>query len=1002
MNLVRSFLVLVLLSVLFGCSATKEPIKTEPVIQPAAKTDIRKNFHQQFSEKGFFFQNSLPGKIDSLRIDSASKRISIYFDERFAENAIREETTAGLRAELTGFFETDYAGYRIEIFARKNRVEDLIPNYYRTNINPDSRRNAVNSNLLQTPIVNRASSLNKPNRGLSGRNILLWQSHGWYFNNTLKRWEWQRPRLFQIVEDKLPLSFTIPYLIPMLENAGANVFVPRERDIQVNEVILDNDMPSGSSKGMVEVSKSKNPWTKLTPGFAPLPDTVFDNLNPFTTGSYLQAFTDTAESNWIDYIPNIPETGVYSVTVSYHHSPDNTGRAVYTVAHAGGESKIEVNQTAGGSTWIYLGSFKFFKGQNEKSGKVRVTNKSEENKKIITADAVRFGGGMGFIARDSIVSNRPKYLEGARYWMQFAGMPDTITYSLNKNQNDYNDDYQCRSEYGNYLYGKPFGPSKQSDAHGLGIPVHLSLSFHTDAGVSRNDTVIGTLSIYSSTDYDSLPDMPDGVSRMANRDLADIMQTQIVDDIEKTFSTYWNRRQLRDSRYSESVRPNFPSVLLELLSHQSFTDMKFGVDPRFKFVVSRSIYKSMLRFLSSYYGFKYTVQPLPVDNMHIMIDDQKSMLLHWKPVQDKLEPTATPESYIVYTRIDSGGFDNGTLVSGTNYKFSNPAPGKIYSFKVTAVNKGGESFPSEILSAAVTKNSRKPVLIVNAFDRICGPASFNSGDYAGFLNVADEGVPDKYQIDFVGPQYDFDFNSNYMSNDAPGHGASAMGSETDIIAGNTFDFPYIHGQALLANGVSFTSVSDEAFSEISFPAEKYELIDVVAGEELITSGLGTKANEQKDFILFTEAFRNKLTAYLNQKGKLFLSGSHIGKELFSFSPDTTWRDFGINTLKARGYSPKSSSDGKVFSVSKFFNFREKEISFNTGFSQSIYKVESPDGFYPSPKAEPLLRYSENSFCAAYGYKDDYGLVLMGFPFETVSGSDARTKLMKAVLNYLRY
>ena len=81
----------------------------------------------------------------------------------------------------------------------------------------------------------------KHSKGLNGKNILLWHSHGWYFNNNEKRWMWQRARLFQTVEDVGPMAFTIPYLIPMLENAGANVFVPRERDIQLNEVLADND-----------------------------------------------------------------------------------------------------------------------------------------------------------------------------------------------------------------------------------------------------------------------------------------------------------------------------------------------------------------------------------------------------------------------------------------------------------------------------------------------------------------------------------------------------------------------------------------------------------------------------------------------------------------------------------------------------------------------------------------------------------------------------------------
>ena len=34
-------------------------------------------------------------------------------------------------------------------------------------------------------------------------------------------------------------------------------------------------------------------------------------------------------------------------------------------------------------------------------------------------------------------------------------------------------------------------------------------------------------------------------------------------------------------------------MLLELLSHQNFADMRYGSDPRFKFLVSRAIYKGI-------------------------------------------------------------------------------------------------------------------------------------------------------------------------------------------------------------------------------------------------------------------------------------------------------------------------------------------------------------------------------------------------------------------------
>ncbi len=59
--------------------------------------------------------------------------------------------------------------------------------------------------------------------------------------------------------------------------------------------------------------------------------------------------------------------------------------------------------------------------------------------------------------------------------------------------------------------------------------------------------------------------------------------------------------------------------------------------------------------------------------------------LNWKPKIDPLEPTANPDEYIVYTRIDNGDFDNGQLVKDTSFVINNIEPNKIYSFKVTAV-----------------------------------------------------------------------------------------------------------------------------------------------------------------------------------------------------------------------------------------------------------------------------------------------------------------------------
>ena len=285
-------------------------------------------------------------------------------------------------------------------------------------------------------------------------------------------------------------------------------------------------------------------------------------------------------------------------------------------------------------------------------------------------------------------------------------MPDTLTYDLNKNLDDYKDDYQSRAEYGNYLYGAPFGPNRNRDAKGLGIPIDLSLAFHTDAGITRNDTAIGTLMIYTIAGLDTQNVFPDGVSRLANRDLSDIVQSQIVNDIRNLYDSTWTRRQLMNANYSESARPNFPSMLLELLSHQNFYELKFELDPRYRFDVSRSIYKGMLKFLSSQYGLEYAVQPLPPNNFSAELNSNGEVSLSWKAQIDSLESTANADKFILYTRQDEGGFDNGKIVETNNLKLNDLKPGTIYSYKVTALNNGGESFPTEILSVCWMKNCK--------------------------------------------------------------------------------------------------------------------------------------------------------------------------------------------------------------------------------------------------------------------------------------------------------
>ena len=73
---------------------------------------------------------------------------------------------------------------------------------------------------------------------------------------------------------------------------------------------------------------------------------------------------------------DIPERGEYAVYVSYKTLPESVSAARYTVHHLGGETSYIVNQRMGGSTWIYLGTFEFEKG-NE--GYVELCNRTPES-----------------------------------------------------------------------------------------------------------------------------------------------------------------------------------------------------------------------------------------------------------------------------------------------------------------------------------------------------------------------------------------------------------------------------------------------------------------------------------------------------------------------------------------------------------------------------------------------------------------------------------------------
>lgn len=966
--------------------------------------------------------------VDNISIDQKSKKIIVSANEKLGYIPFRNENVRQIYFALDKILLPQYKKYDIVCQVDNKPIEELIPNFFRSKNKIDEDRFFV-VKKPKFPLVKNLSRPYPVSNGLSGKNIALWASHGLHFDQKLLRWEWQRARVMQTVEDLYTLSYVYPFLIPMLENAGATVLTPRERDTQRHEIIVDNDF-AGSSEYR-EFNQTEAWGIGGTAGFVSSKNYYIQGENPFKMGSYRQisSVSNKKKASLAEWKPNIPEAGEYAVYVSYKSLENSTQEAHYTVYHQGGETEFSVNQTMGGGTWIYLGKFYFDKGKND-NGKVVLTNFTGKKGETVTADAVKFGGGMGNIARysnqkgilpnqkssDKLTENSPqlptgtyvdwkyqpqtsgypRFSEGARYWLQWAGFPDSI-YSPTKGANDYVDDYQCRSKWVNYLIG---GSVLDAEGNGLKIPVDLSFAFHTDAGVTKNDSVIGTLGICAINNFSGKDIFKNKVSRWASRDLTDVVQTQIVNDIRLVCDSQWTRRGIWNKPYYEAKGPEVPSMLLELLSHQNFADMRFGLDPQFQFLVSRSVYKGILKYLSFSEGRNFIVQPLPVNDFSIQFIDSVSIKLEWKSTKDSLEPTAEAEHFVVYTRVEDGGFDNGVLVN-TSHHILKLEPGKIYSFKVTAVNKGGESFPSEILSVYRDAKEKGTVLIVNGFQRVSAPASFSIDTvYAGFLNTVDAGVPYVQGYNFTGSQFEFRRSKPWLDDDAPGFGASHANYEGKVVAGNSFDYPFLHGKAVKAAGYSFVSCSSSAVINGEVNMNDYRFVDLILGKQKqIGADYGKKV---PSFKTFPQDLQQKINLFCQQGGNLLVTGSAIASDLCDREkvlPEDA--HFLEHTLKLKFRTHPAAITGEVKCVpSPFRQFEQSSFLYFSQPNSISYYVESPDAIEPAEEtAFTFCRYAENNLSAGVIYSGNYKVCALGFPFETIVSESDRQVFMQSVLNF---
>ena len=754
---------------------------------------------------------------------------------------------------------------------------------------------------------------------LAGKTVYLSQCHGWYWHDGYQSWLTQRGNVFDTVEDFHNPEGMNQYLMRYLLNAGARVMPVKESDLNEAMVIVD-DTDAGYEESGGAFADSTG--TGFAPGEAP----YAHGVDPFEQGGSREVATagsSTASATWT---PEIPADGYYQVYASYRQDASRAPDAHYLIHHPGGDTGVTVDQRIHGSTWVYLGRFYFLAGSDADIGSVELTNESASSGATVSADAMRFGGGMGDVSREGVVSGHERWEEAAVYYTQFAGAPPTVY-----------------DPYGDGDGSDPSSRSRFADwEHETGEDA-VYFSWHSnacgDCGASGTSTYI-----YSECDvgYDCEFAGIEGSDVMA-----ELIQSHVVDIIDERWESGWSDRGVRTAWFAE-VNPDYndemPSALIELAFHDTESDTALLKHPRFRQDVSRAMMHGIIDYFAARDGVELVYPPEPPTHLSVASTGPGELEIRWDvpPEGGVLGGAAT--AYRLYLSTDGRSFDGGVDVDGTVTTIQGPGGWEPLFVRVTAVNEGGESFPTPTLGA-IPSPADKGVLLVNGFERL-----------------------DRGQLLW-----------RALGGD--------LGDVThmDLDAMNRYDYAVEHLWALSAVQIPVDAVNAERVADGQVSLEDYPLVIWAAGEE---------SSEDESF---GTAEQEQVVAYLASGGRLLVSGAEIGWDLDA-QGDSADQAFYADVLHAAlladdagTYDVEAEPDGIFAGLGP--------LLIDDG-SHGTYHVDYPDVLDVLAGASIELTYGGQVSQPAALAADDGTVIYLGFPFETLVGLEDRETLMIAAVDFL--
>lgn len=550
------------------------------------------------------------------------------------------------------------------------------------------------------PPTHKAARLPKGG-ALIGKRIALSPGHGW----TGSSWQRSLGCNFStssrgILEDTFNAQMVAHWIIPMLENMGAEIILVREPDMSTGgQAIVQKGSSGYSETGSWGDGSSAGGWDgdyRTMPGKG-------------GTASLTHTFST---SGW------------RRISAWYLEGSNRTTNAVFRVRHAGGETLFDVDQTQYGRQFLDLG--KFWCAAGEPCG-VTLENGSDG---YLIADAVKIG------SEDHATYKKP--------WWQMQSL-------------FYVKDFLKLSSYvsGNNVTTPP--------THATAAGADLYMSFHGNAAggscTSGGSTAHGISTHRHNCSGTSVEGSASNCDHHGGKAFAHTVHDALIARVRADWDENYCSRGVVLQNLGEVRVGTMPSILFELGFFDNLKDPQNcgGVkpkmkdnqaqhDPRWREAVAYGIADG----LAKYVGMSGAPPIRPTGLKAINGKSPCALTVSWNAVSG-----AT--AYRLY-RIDNvrpgfeRAYDAGTIVEGTSVTLSDLTPGKVYAFRVTAMNASGEGFPSAAVTARVLSfGGRVEGLYVNGYDRRDAWVQEQDNDlsYAAEHGIALGAVADDFFFDGV-------------------------------------------------------------------------------------------------------------------------------------------------------------------------------------------------------------------------------------------------------------